>query len=186
MSLGSYKKIPVSELLKMIGGPVVPSTLANRRAQKSKPNAPKLNTPRPPKPNTPPKPNINTLIKNANNAYALLNTGHTKESLANHHKKRNLVVKELGRANKTPRINEILRNINKRKNAIAKEIDWADKQQRWWSWQQIVAAELGGGQNSSTPSKPRVNNRPPAKPWKTGPPGVNTASIARYLAARGL
>lgn len=199
-SLGSYKKVPVSELLKMIGGPVTPATLAQRRAQQKvnaarrgrealRRAAGKIKASRkpPPAPPASPKPNINTLIRNANAAAARLGKSPSNTNMADYHRKRNLVINELGRANKTPRIKEILLNIRKRKNSIASNINWADKNRRWWTWQEIVAHELGAGPEPSPVVKYNPYNIPKntGRPWKYPPPGMNTGSIARYLAARG-
>jgi hypothetical protein len=199
MSLGSYKKVPVSELLRMIGGPVTPAIIAQRKAQQ-KANAArrgrealrrtvrKIKTKRPQPVSGIRRPNINTLIGNANAAWKRLGKGHTNANMIDYHKKRNLVIQELSRNNKTPRINEILRNIHRRKNTIASGIDWADVKQRWWTWQEIVAAELGAG-----PSVPLLFNynpynipKEPLSNWRLPPPGRNTGSITRLLAARGM
>lgn len=136
--------------------------------------------------------NINTLINRANAALSnAAKAGPNKNArVINYHRARNAVLNRLGAPSKSEKVKDILKQINSNKNRIVNGVNWQNKKQRWWTWKQMVAYELGGGSNFSAPV-PLSQFAPPkrVRGWKPMPVTMNvanTAEMARLLARAGL
>ena len=136
--------------------------------------------------------NINTLINRANAALSnAAKAGPNKNArVINYHRARNAVLNRLGAPSKSEKVKDILKQINANKNRIVNEVNWQNKKQRWWTWRQMVAYELGGGSNVGAPV-PLSQFAPPkrVRGWKPMPVTMNvanTAEMARLLAKAGL
>jgi len=136
--------------------------------------------------------NINTLINRANAALsnAEREGANKNVTIKIYHKARNAVINRLGAPSKSEKVKDILKKINANKNRIVNEVNWQNKNQRWWTWKQMVAYELGGGSNVGAPV-PLSQFAPPkrVRGWKPMPVTMNvanTAEMARLLAKAGL
>lgn len=136
--------------------------------------------------------NINTLVNRANAALSnAAKAGPNKNSrVRNYHKARNAVLNRLAAPSKSEKVKEILKQISANKNRIVNGINWQNNKQRWWTWRQLVAYELGGGSNVGAPV-PLSQFAPPkrVRGWKPMPATMNvanTAEMARLLARAGL
>lgn len=136
--------------------------------------------------------NINVLINRANAALSnAAKAGPNKNArVRNYHKARNAVLNRLAAPSKSEKVKEILKQISANKNRIVNGINWQDNKQRWWTWRQLVAYELGGGASFNAPV-PMSQFAPPKRirSWKPMPTGMNvanTAAMARMLARMGL
>lgn len=137
--------------------------------------------------------NINFLINRANIALShAAKAGPNKNArVRNYHSARNAVINRLSARSKGEKVRSILKQISANKNRIVNEVNWQNKTQRWWTWKQLVAYELGGGLNFAAPVK-RVKFSPIKRNGKQYEPAPvtmnipNTAAMARELARLGL